>query len=325
MHFFQQNLSILGYSPIDLSKKIWKQNEKTVVICLVDDITSCIKNSDLPVSLLFDSNTTVITDNIIHCPTQYRVLQLPNSFYGIYYYQPELVEFNPVKRFNLSINRIDNVRLSIFLELAKRSEKNNIIFCDDYVNFNCVNHEQLTANAVFEKVYNQFYDDIKSQYNEYYNLVNHKMPYCNHNLSHEQSMTSSLINLIVETYSGQEISSVSEKMFRALITPAPWTLYGGRYTVGVLKSLGFDTLDDLVDHDYNYRNYDNIVGTPNSKVVQYIWKSISNYNQLATLDQCTVKDRCINSARSNQRLLLSMRQRWPKDFATWWNSVIDLL
>jgi hypothetical protein len=38
MDFFQKSLTMLNYLPIDLSKKIWRRNNKTVIICLADDV-----------------------------------------------------------------------------------------------------------------------------------------------------------------------------------------------------------------------------------------------------------------------------------------------
>jgi hypothetical protein len=318
MDFFRFNLSMLGYESISSSGKIWQRGNKKVVICLVDDITSCAATDAVPTAKLFDSDTTVITDNRIYSPTEYQLLTLPDSFFGIYYYQPKLIEYTPEKRFNLSINRIDPVRLSIFLELAKRSMENNIIFANDHVNFNCYYHD--VSDNVFNKLYGTLYPEIQGYYYEQYNRLKDTMPYRNHELTVEESMMSAGINMIVETYSGKDSVALSEKIFRALATPAPWTIYAARNSVAVLKSLGFDVLDDIVNHRYNYHNYEIVSGAPGSRVVEYVWESIQNVLELQSNDQHKVKLRCKDAALHNQNILKQMRQQWPQDFATWWQT-----
>jgi hypothetical protein len=317
MDFFRRNLSMLGYESVTTSGKIWQRGNKKIVICLVDDITSCADREDVPTAKLFDSNTTVITDNRIYSPTEFRVLTLPESFFGIYYYLPENTNYSPEKRFNLSINRIDAVRLSIFLELAKRSTENNIIFANDHVNFNCYYHDN--SDNVFNKLYGNLYPEIQGYYFEQYNILKDKMPYQNHDLTVEECMVSVGTNMIVETYSGKDSVALSEKTFRALVTPAPWTLYAARNSVAFLKSLGFDVLDDLINHSYNYHNYEIISGAPGSRVVEYVWQSITNAADLYNKDQDAVSSRLHQAATYNQHLLKTMRQQWPQDFANWWN------
>ena len=43
----------------------------------------------------------------------------------------------------------------------------------------------------------------------------------------------------------------SEKLFRALQLPRPWMLFCSPQSVKLLKSYGFDVLDDYVDHGYD--------------------------------------------------------------------------
>jgi hypothetical protein len=318
MDFFRRNLSMLGYESIAPSGKIWQRNNKKVVICLVDDVTSCADREDIPTAKLFDCDTVVITDNQIYSPTEYQVLSLPKSFFGIYYYIPEIIEYCPEKRFNLSVNRIDPVRLSIFLELADRCEEDGVIFANDNVNFNCYYHD--TSDDVFNKLYGTLYPEIQGRYYGQYKQLKEDMPYQNHELTVEQAMLSASINLIIETYSGKDSIALSEKTFRALVTPAPWTVYAARNSVSYLKSLGFDVLDDIVNHNYNYHNYEIVSGESGSRVVEYVWQSMLNAADLYQQDQTTIVTRCLIAARHNQQLLKSMRQQWPGDFASWWNN-----
>jgi hypothetical protein len=309
INFLQNNLHLMGYVPRDRSKKMWFKNNKTVVICLVDDISTCSDNN-LTSFEWFDSNTVVITDNKIYSPTRYRVLQLPESFFGIYYYQPDNVNFSPEKLINLSVNRIDPLRQSILLELVSHNNINEI-FKDLNINFNCFMHEK---DSDVESLVNNFKSvgDINQNcQNKYFQELLQHIPINTHNLSVEDAILKSYVNLVIETYSGTDVVAISEKIFRSLVTPVPWTVYSGIHTVAFLKSLGFDVLDDLVDHSYDHYRTGNRI------------KNFTNATYLISkrLQQCDRQElivRCNAAAKHNQKLLKNMRRAWPKDFAQWW-------
>jgi len=318
MTFLQNNLSMLGYNFIDTPKKIWRRGNKTVVICLVDDVFSCTDDYEKSISNLFDSNTTVITDNRINAPTNYRVLTLPDSFFGIYYYAPVDIPYNPIKKINLSVNRVDPVRQMILLELISQTKNQNDYFNDIHVNFNCFMHE--TSNTK-----DQLVDNFKNTWNllskstklhqSIVNDISELMPIKNHNLTFEQSMLSAYVNMVIETYSGNDVIALSEKTFRALSTPAPWTIYSGRHTIGLLLSLGFDVLDDLVDHNYSNKIYRDSIG-PTSKSSDYVLQSLANVEHVKNTSN--LHARCLAASKKNQKILREMRQQWPRDFAQWW-------
>jgi hypothetical protein len=137
MNFLHSMLIKLGYEPVKDGHKTWRRGDKTVVVCLVDDYISTTENYDVPVAYRFDRNTTVITDNFVTSPTLYRVFQLPTSWFGIYNYEPKQTDYNPTRRFNFSVNRIDSKRLLLLLEIALRSEKYPDRDTLDWINFNC--------------------------------------------------------------------------------------------------------------------------------------------------------------------------------------------
>jgi hypothetical protein len=325
MDFLRSNLRLLGYHTTDPDKKIWSQGHRRVVICLVDDIFTCGQNKSADTPYLNDKNTTVITDNYVACPTQYQVCQLPTSFFGIYYYRPEQTNFDPVKRVGLSVNRIDPTRLRILLELVKRSSHNPEILANEFVNFNCWHHSTqslapLDLQQNFVKCYKVFRQDIATYYGDQFDLVMPHMPMNNHHRDVEHLHLSSFVNMIVETYSGQNTVAISEKIFRALVTPAPWTVYAGKYTVAYLKSLGFDVLDDLINHGYDQLELDSI---DQGKIVEFVWSSISAADRLKNLPREQLVNRCQQAATHNQAQLARMQQMWPPDFAAWWPTVVE--
>jgi hypothetical protein len=305
MDFFQRNLLMLNYQPVDLSKKIWRRDNKTVIVCLVDDISTCSDNM-LNVSELFDSNTVVITDNKINVDTDYQVLKLPDSFFGIYYYSPENINFAPKKDINLSVNRINPERLSILFELLEYYDLDEM-----NINFNCFMHEKkLDQNSLIEN-FNLNWEYIKSfKYSSHYSTLAQAMPINNHNKSLENSSLDSYLNLVPETYINTNIVAISEKIFRSLLTPVPWTVYSSPQTLAFLKSLDFDTMDDIINH-----------GTHVS-VRNYVSNAIKTIEQLKKIDIDKLTNRCLRAAQHNQHLLKTMRQQWPSDFAEWWSSNI---
>jgi hypothetical protein len=324
--FFRYTLTSRGYIAVDKSRKVWKKADKTVVICLVDDIMTCSVDDSLTTPYQFDANTVVITDNKINCPTQYQIVQLPESFFGIYGYRPAVMDWKPKKRFGFSVNRIDVNRLLVMLELAFHmpavsSGKTLADFEYDNVNFNCwcwsgdnTTNEGLKNN--FFNTFDQLNTDQQEHYKWYYSELLKAMPVKNYSNTVEHSFIENWLNLVFETYIGSETIALSEKTFRALVTPAPWMLFSGRYTVAYLKKLGFDVLDDIVDHRYDHCEPNN-VNVIDNKIIEFVDIATKVVEQLKQKNMSELQHRCLAAAEHNQHLLLKMRESWPADFAAW--------
>jgi hypothetical protein len=332
--FFRNTLTNVGYQSADDSRKVWQRGDKTVVVCLVDDITTCGLDFSLPTPYQFDSNTVVITDNQINCPSQYRVLRLPDTFFGIYSYRPALTDWHPEKRFGFSVNRIDAKRLLLMLEIAgyTPANSNGKILADfehDNVNFNCWhwsgnNSSDTELKNNFQMTFKELYELSPEQQNRYqwrYSELLKAMPIKNYTQSPEHMLLNNWLNLVVETYSGSDIVAISEKTFRALTTPAPWMLFSGRYTIAYLKQLGFDVLDDLVNHRYDYCEPDN-TNVIDNKIIEFVNIAQEVVDSLKQKDMSELQERCLRAATHNQNLLASMRLSWPSDFAAWLPSVV---
>jgi len=67
----------------------------------------------------------------------------------------------------------------------------------------------------------------------------------------EQVIMETNVSLILETFINEDHVVFSEKLFRALQLPRPWMLFCSPHSVELLKSYGFDVLDDYVDHGYD--------------------------------------------------------------------------
>lgn len=317
---FYSMLANLGYHCDDPNRRVWKTKNSTVIVCLADSFATSATIKFKPVDQCFESNTVVITDNYVNFDPQYTVLRLPTSYFGIFNYTPAPLAFCPTKRFGLSVNRLDQTREHILLELITQSGGIESWLQLDHANFNCFDPD---GN-------NQTVEDIKANFLKFWpglsrinptytalaqQLPNY-LPIRTHQLTIEQAHVSVYLNLVVESYTNNSVIALSEKTFRALVTPAPWALFGSAGTVDWLIDLGFDVLSDIVDHGYNHTQQ---IGTFDDvkKIQTYVANSIKIYENLVGLDPQQLKSRCKQAAIHNQQLLASMQSRWPQDFADW--------
>lgn len=308
-----QRLVALGYDNLDGRSMVWHRDKSTTVLCLVDDVRHCVSDFQTEMPYLYDRNTTVITDNLILCPTMYRVTRLPDSFFGIYAHAPS--EADTVDRkFSFLINRIDQKRFLVLLELAKRTN-----LADGYVNFNCeqgrvfcakdINLIQLQQNFVKcwhnldttqQRVYGSVFDQLKDQ-----------MPMKNYDFDHDRALMRSACNIVIEAYSSDTSVAFSEKIFRALSLPRPWMLYGGRYSVAWLESLGFDCLRDIMRHEYD------ALKESENKIHEFVRLCLQRIQELKDLDPAWLLKRCEEAALHNQHLLWQLRHSWHSDLEIW--------
>jgi hypothetical protein len=325
--FFRSSLIMRGYQSQDSSNKVWTRGEKRVVICLVDDYTTCSGEKNPYVPAIWDSNTLVITDNKVTCPTHYRVETLPASFFGIYAYEPEYRSWQPDRRFNFAINRIDTRRVALMLEYRKwlpwQPDRETV----DYVNFNCWSwHGDNSSVKGLQQNFENEYHDLDQSVKDVHEITKDtdmpEMPYRNHDLDLESSMHQAWINMVAETYSGEAVIALSEKTFRTLVTPAPWQVYSGRYTVAYLEQLGFDCMSDMVDHGYDHITELRTMA-PGDKLVEWWWTGNQNYQRLQSTEFEQVQSRGAQAAHHNRSLLAKLRGQWAQDFSAWWLTVLD--
>lgn len=315
-----------GYSAQDSNKYVWKREKNTVIVCLVDDFTICRTDFFVPVPQCFDSNTIVITNNFVNVDTQYTVLRLPDSYLGTFNYTPDPLDFNPRKRFSFSVNRLDQQRGLVLLELIKQSGGLQSWTELDHSNFNCYSaHGSNNSIRDIKNNFLKFWETVPVHHATYQSILQEllkQLPIRTHQMTIEQAHVSAYVTLVVETYSGDTVITFSEKIVRALLTPAPWTLFGCFGAVDRLIDLGFDVLSDIVDHGYNkVIQQDSPDGI--EKIRTYITSSIKIYEKLASMDQQQLQFRCKNAAQHNQQRLSQLQRRWPQDFANWLPTAIS--
>jgi hypothetical protein len=296
-------------NPVSASRSCWQRGDQKIVVSLVDDLWDCAADKSQDTPYLFDRDTTVITDNFLNCPSLYKIYRAPQSFYGIYSYTPDNLNWEPDRDYTFAINHMDFKRMQVLLQLYQ-----NIGFDSGYVSFNCqiggkrVAPEEVRRQAfVDESVLHSATDQER---NAFLTLAN-QMPIKNHTLEHDMTYSQSWTNIIVETYSSDNVISISEKIFRCLVTPVPWVAYSGRYTVAKLRELGFDVLDDIVDH-----SYDRLLEAQ-YKIPNFINSAKKTIVQVKSLPWSQVKSRCQAAAFHNQTLLAELSRIWNENQSMW--------
>jgi hypothetical protein len=304
------HLQELGYqitNAVSHTRSVWQRGSQFVAVSLVDDAWNCALDRSKDTPYLFDTNTTVITDNWFNTPTLYTVARVPDSFYGIYSYTPVDQAWKPDRDYTFAVNRVDLKRMQILLNLYRY-----VGLYRGYVNFNCAGDRDTNPKQNFS---NHFIYATDQELLFFQQLIE-LMPLKNYAIDHDQTYVSSWLNVIVETYSSDNIISLSEKIFRCLVTPVPWIAYSGRYTIARLRCLGFDVLDDIIDH-----NYDHVVEAQH-KTATFVNTANTTIDSLKQRDWSTLSTRCQAAATHNQQLLAEMKRTWTTDFEVWLNNRI---
>ena len=232
--------------------------------------------------------------------------QLPMTWYGMYADKINIESVTPTKDFNCFINRMDPIRQSWLYQLIRRN-----VFDRGYVSFNMdisrhimLNQyrEGITATEIFE---NQFENQLKIFQPEH-DYIKHRVPYRNFNDdSLDSIIMQSKFSIVLETYFlPNDVITYSEKIFRCLRLPRPWVLFAHPGSVEYLRRMGFDVLDDVVDHSYDQLTFE-------------IDRQVAVLDQTEKLCQLeitnTLDQRLQSAAQHNQKLLFDFLAVFKND------------
>jgi|TARA_R110000823_G_scaffold221429_1_gene349929 hypothetical protein len=204
----------------------------------------------------------VITDNVPLKPVPSKIISVVPEYWSTYAYQPQYINKQSSKTFNCFMARARGDRDRVFNQLKQR---------------NLLEHGFVSYLA-------QNYDDV------------------NTHGTLEQCVIDSKISLVLETYTVDTQIAFSEKIFRALQLPRPWLLYCSPYSIELLKTHGFDVLEDYVDIGYDkidihWSRMDAILDQLETFVdKQYTRRDYERFEQAAT---------------HNQQLLAQFAMDWP--------------
>jgi hypothetical protein len=235
-----------------------------------------------------------------------RYQQFPNSWYGLYaepiVYEPQ----TPTKKFNCFMNRMDPIRQSWLYQLIRLG-----IFDQGLISFNMDigAHMQFqhcdpddTPYTVFEKQFARYHSEMFGTEHEF---IKSQVPYRNFSVPLDQAIMQTEFSIVLETYFDRnELITFSEKIFRCLKLPRPWVVFAMKNAVAYLRDMGFDVLDDLVDHSYDSVNF-------------AMDRQLVILDQIKTLCQQTLTPaqivRCQQAATHNQLLLTEFYGRFYQD------------
>lgn len=309
-------LAQLGYQPIDDRKYVWERSNQRVYLAIVDDLEHLNLEAHDDFFGSLSNDCIVITDNWFNRPLSASVITLPQSWFGIYAHRPHVEQWRPSLAWSMPINRIDYNRMMLFLEMHFHG------FIDDrcLVNFNCARHTDNDQTADQKDLWNTNWNNLPEFYQDRYQhsfeTLTPLVPFSNHSFSLDKMLEVGMVNIVVETYVSDHSVALSEKIFRALVMPRAWRVMGGTWTVSRLKALGFDVLEDVIDHDTDG------LRMIEDKISRFVLSCNSTWS---TRYWSEMAQPCMRSSKHNQDLLESFRQQWPRDFARWLPGVIDQL
>lgn len=312
LNFIRAELHSHGYT-CNKNESIWQKDQRRIYLRLVDSVDDVGDIDKLT------RDDIIITDNFISKATAATVINLPTTWHGIYSHDVTLLDIPVERDYSFLINRIDVVRLKVMLELSKKIHQHL-----GWINFNCVlpknwdGHNNETAKANRDEIWAEIGEEEQIHYRGEWTRLEPKLPFNNRSsVSFDQAMQSVKVNMVMETYSPNDIISFSEKTFRALVLPVPWTLYAGRYAIQRLRHLGFDTLDDLVDHDL----YDSLY-TYEYKHRAFVKAGV---DAIDNIDMDRSRDRLLTAATHNQKILADWKSVRRTDFQNWLESLSSVL
>ena len=215
---------------------------------------------------LVEDADIIVTDNHHLKPTNGKVISVLPEFWGQWHFEPKYENRDSIISYNCFMNRERGDRDRVFALLKQRN-----ILDKGLVSYLARDYDTVNAHGTLE-----------------------------------QCIIDTNVSLILETYTRDNVIVFSEKIFRALQLPRPWLLYCSPFSIELLRSHGFDVLDDIVDTAYDTeKNH---------------WMRLDLIlDQLETFinRQYTPKDykRFQEAAKHNHELLDNYKTSWPMKLA----------
>lgn len=240
----------------------------------------------------------VITDNVI---SNYNYQSLWPEYWGSFSYSPHYQNNTPTRLFNCFINRTDVIRQSWFYQLVRRDLINQ-----GSVSF-LLNYRKKSLPPLLEEndkagLYQWVFDQGCQIFEKEHELMRSQVPYQNFTGDLDQVMCDSRLGLIIETYFDRpDVIAFSEKVFRALQLPRPFLLYCAPGAVNILRSVGFNVYDDIINHSYD--------SEPND-----ILRQVKILDELEKSEHIMYTEQTLNDfeqrADHNRSLLRKLKNNW---------------
>lgn len=257
----------------------------------------------IPFEWCHDGRVTVTNNVLVLEPSNpNHVIRTEPSLYGMYYWPYNLHHVEPVKEFNCLINRMDPIRQSWLYQLIRRN-----IFDRGYVSFNMdISRTPWFNNMKLMDCFQQQFVQCLSNFESEHAWIKNQVPYKNFtdagDITHV--IMQSKFSIILETYYAEDHAiTFSEKTFRCLQLPRPWMLFAHKNACQTLRQMGFDLVDDLIDHD----SYD--------KLDSALSRQIKILDIACALENMRLDfDRLVRAAQHNQDILQNFWSTCEQDF-----------
>lgn len=251
---------------------------------------------------LADGYPAVVTNSIVLYDIPYGSLtRMPDSWCGCYYHPYVLTDMPTIKNFNCFMNRMDPFRQSWLYQFVRQG-----LFDQGYISFNCdTTHVPWYQGYTVQQAFQEQFDQHLTTFQIEHDWIKDKIPY--RNFPDNGDITSicyaSKVSVILETYfADNNIITYSEKTFRALQIPRPWLLFSHKHAVKNLRAIGFDLLDDVIDHD----SYDAIDSS--------VERQMCILDLLPSVIELDITyTRLKQAAHHNQSLLKNFSKTWLED------------
>jgi len=255
----------------------------------------------------FNSNyhkALILTTNIVDFPPELarHIYSFdPCCWTAIYLQDYPDLDVPIEKDFCCFINRLEPNRQSWLYQLIRRN-----LLDRGFVSFNsaCINPEfrSMTPTQAFEYSFEKYNSIFASEHEK----IKHNIPYKNF-VEIDGDLLPAILGskfaLILEThFSDNRVISLTEKTFTHLQLPRPWIVFSSQGSVNYLRKLGFDVLDDIVDH-----SYDNI-----SDHIQRQVAILDQCQQLADIDIHSVLPRCKQAVEHNKKIMAAFNENWEE-------------
>jgi len=229
------------------------------------------------------------------------------SWYGIYAGDVAIEEITPIKNFNCFIKRMDPIRQSWFYQLIRRNilDQGYVSFMMDI--FIAVQMGQFSPTTSLIEAFESQFKSHLAIFAPEHEFIKNQVPYRNFDdsVGLNKIIMQSKFSIVLETcFDRNDSITYSEKIFRCLKLPRPWLVFSMKGAVQHLRDIGFDVLDDLVDH-----SYDNIDFEIDRQVA--ILDTVQELSKLEFTP--AVLDRLNTAARHNQEKLNTFFNTWHKD------------
>lgn len=305
---FQPKIEILKLVHKNAAKKIRESGSNKVVDLQIIDW--CWPKNYANQNHRFLATSNWLTTGDLD-PAHYE--QFLESWYGIYAGHVPIRRIDPVKDFNCFMNRLCPTRQSWFYQLIRRQ-----LLDRGYVSLNLdISRGCMVDSTDPAEVFEQYFKIYLKTFEPEHQLAKSIVPYRSFNAeeSLQDLIMKSKFSIVIETYfERNEIITLSEKIFRCLKLPRPWVMHAMKHAVKHLRDLGFDVLDDIVDHSYDDIDFG-------------IHRQVAILDQLENLCKLEYNEKLIQrletAAVHNQNLLQSYLDRFDQDIIASFDRVVE--